>query len=145
MNSLVNKDNSHLSGIHFSITISPSGPHTMFKPSNNVDSAAGKYSMNGGKINRRRINKISNRYKIKGSKKSIRRHVRKIKSRVRTKYSNRRARSYSARHSMRQKGGAFQLPAVTPSNVYSLGGVLSAGNSALATPPPLRIVANANM
>jgi hypothetical protein len=58
------------------------------------------------------------------------------------------------------RGGGFQPPMTTPnyppghvqyqnnngslSNVYSLGGQLPAGNSALANPPPQNLVANAN-
>ena len=59
------------------------------------------------------------------------------------------------------KGGAFQPPMTTPnypaghsqmdnnngglSNTYSLGGHLSAGNSALANPPPQQLVAGASV
>jgi hypothetical protein len=168
----VNIDNSHLSGIPFSSTVSPSGPHTMSAPGNNVASAAAIYpcSMKGGKINRRRINKISNKYKMKGSKRTIKRRVRKMKGRMRTKYARshkrtrhgtRHSRSYSVRHSRHQRGGVFSPPAVTPnypasynqygsnngsiSNVYSLGGIVSPGDSALANPPIQSVVANANI
>jgi hypothetical protein len=144
----------------------------MSAPGNNVASAAAIYpcSMKGGKINRRRINKISNKYKMKGSKRTIKRRVRKMKGRMRTKYARshkrtrhgiRHSRSYSMRHSRRQRGGAFSPPAVTPnypasynqygsnngsiSNVYSLGGIVSPGDSALANPPIQSVVANANI
>jgi hypothetical protein len=148
----------------------------MSAPGNNVASAAAIYpcSMKGGKINRRRINKISNKYKMKGSKRTIKRRVRKMKGRMRTKYARshkrtrhgirhgtRHSRSYSSRHSRRQRGGAFSPPAVTPnypasynqygsnngsiSNVYSLGGIVSPGDSALANPPIQSVVANANI
>ncbi len=59
------------------------------------------------------------------------------------------------------KGGAFQPPMTTPnypaghsqylnnngslSNTYSLGGHLSAGNSALANPPPQQLLADASV
>lgn len=160
--SLVNVYNSHLSGIPFSSTEIPIGRHTLSPPGNNIASAAAIYprSLKGGNINRHKINKISKKYKMRGSKKTIKRRIRRMKGRVRSRYSNRRARSYSRRH-MRQKGGAFQAPMTTPnysggytqynsnagniSNVYSLGGQLSAGNSALATPPPQSLVANANV
>jgi hypothetical protein len=160
--SLVNVDNSHLSGIPFSSTSISIGRHTLYPPGNNIDSAAAIYprSLKGGKINRHKINKISKKYKMRGSKKTIKRRVRRMKGRVRSRYSNRRARSYSRRH-MRQKGGAFQPAMTTPnypdgynqynsnagniSNVYSLGGQLSSGYSALANPPPQSIVDGANV
>jgi hypothetical protein len=159
----VNIDNSHLSGIPFSNTLTPSGPHTMSSPGNNIASAAAIYpcSMKGGKINRRRINKISNKYKMKGLKRTIKRRVRKMKGRVRTKYASKHKHYRRARSYRRQRGGAFQPPAVTPnypasydqygsnngsiSNVYSLGGIVSPGDSALANPPIQSVVANANM
>ena len=161
-NSLVNIDNSHLSGIPFSSSDIPMGRHTLSPPGNNIASAAAIYpcSLKGGKINRHKINKISKKYKMRGSKKTIKRRIRRMKGRVRSRYSNRRARSYSRRH-MRQKGGAFQSAMTSPnypagytqyngnagniSNVYSLGGQLSSGYSALANPPPQSLVANANI
>ena len=161
-NSLVNMDNSHLSGIPFSSTEIPIGRHTLSPPANNIASAAAIYPcyLKGGKINRHKINKISKKYKMRGSKKTIKRRIRRMKGRVRSRYSNRRARSYSRRH-MRQKGGAFQAPMTTPnypgvytqyngnagniSNVYSLGGQLSSGYSALANPPPHSLVSGANV
>ena len=160
--SLVNVDNSHLSGIPFSSTAISIGRHTLYPPGNNIDSAAAIYprSLKGGKINRHKINKISKKYKMRGSKKTIKRRIRRMKGRVRSRYSNRRARSYSRRH-MRQKGGVFQPAMTSPnypsgyeqynsnngsiSNVYSLGGQLSAGYSALANPPPHSLVSGANV
>lgn len=161
---LVNVDGSSVAGIPISSTTIPTGPHTMAPTGTNIQSAAGIYpcAQKGGKINRRKINKISRKYKMKGSKRTIRRHVRRMKSRVRSRYARRSARRSSRRASRRHmRGGAFQPPMTTPnysagysqyqnnngslSNVYSLGGQLSAGNSALANPPPQQLVAGANI
>lgn len=151
--SLVNIDNSTVGGIPFSNTKIPTGPHTLAPAGGKVDGAAAIYpcAQKGGKINRNKINKISRKYKMKGSKRTIRRHVRRMKSRVRSRYSRRSSRRSSRRYKG-MKGGAFQPPQTTPnytaghsqymnnnggqSNSYSLGGPLSAGNSALASPPP---------
>jgi len=159
----VNVDDSHVGGIATTSTVYPTGPHTLLPPSNNVQSASGIYpgSLKGGKINRKKINKISRKYKMKGSKRTIRRNVKRIKSRMRSKYSRRHSRKYSNRSSRRRhmKGGNFLPPMVTPnypaghtqyllnngsqSNVYSLGGHLSAANSALANPPLLNKLVDA--
>lgn len=157
--SLVNKYDTHVTGIPFSSTIIPTGPHTLAPAGGNVDGAAGIYpcAQKGGKIIRKKINKISNKYKMKGSKRTIRRKIKKMKSRVRSKYSRRFSRRASRRN---MKGGAYQAPMTAPnypaghsqyqnnngsiSNVYSLGGKLSAGNSALANPAPHQLVSNAN-
>ena len=157
---LVNTDGSSVGGIPFSSTTIPNGLHTLSPPGNNVQSAAGIYpsSQKGGKINRRKINKISRHYKMKGSKRTIKRRVRRMKSRVRTKYAKRRS---SKRSSRGMKGGAFQPPMTTPnysaghsqfmnnnggqSNTYSLGGPLSANLSALANPPLFNKVINASI
>ena len=161
---LVNVDGSSVGGIPFSSKTIPSGPHTLAPAGSNVDGAAGIYpcAQKGGKINRRKINKISRKYKMKGSKRTIKRHVRRMKSRVRSRYAKRtkrRSSRRSSRHHMR--GGAFQPPMTTPnypagytqyqnnngslSNTYSLGGQLSAGSSAFANPPPQQLVTNASI
>ena len=162
---LVNIDNSSVGGIPFANTKIPTGPHTLAPAGGKVDGAAAIYpcAQKGGKINRRKINKISRKYKMKGSKRTIKRHVRRMKSRVRSRYSKRSAKRTSRRSSRRSKGmtgGAFQPPMTTPnypaghsqylnnhgglSNTYSLGGHLSAGNSALANPPPQQLLAGAS-
>ena len=128
----------------------------------NVQGAAGIYpaAQKGGKINRRKINKISRKYKMKGSRRTIKRRVRRIKSRVRSRYARRSSRRAS-RRSKGMKGGAFQPSMTTPnytaghsqylnnngglSNTYELGGQLSASNSALANPPLFNKVLNASI
>lgn len=160
---LVNIDSSSVGGIPFSSTTIPTGPHTLAPAGGKVDGAAAIYpcAQKGGKINRKKINKISRKYKMKGSKRTIKRHVRRMKSRVRSRYARRSARRSSRRSSRRHmRGGAFQPPMTTPnyppgwsqfqnnngslSNTYSLGGPLSAGNSALANPPPQQLLAGAS-
>jgi len=163
---LVNIDSSSVGGIPFSSRTIPTGQHTLAPSGDKVDGAAGIYpcAQKGGKINRKKINKISRKYKMKGSKRTIKRHVRRMKSRVRSRYSKRTTRRSTRRSSRRSKGmkgGAFQPPMTTPnypeghsqymnnnggiSNTYSIGGPLSAGNSALANPPPQQLVSNASI
>jgi len=159
---LVNIDSSSVGGIPFSSITIPKGQYTLSPAGSNIQGATGIYPcvQKGGKINRKKINKISRKYKMKGSK---RKKVRKMKSRVRSKYIKTSAKRYSRRFLKRRniKGGAYQPPMTTPnypsghvqyqnnngslSNVYSLGGQLSASNSALASPPPQYLVSNANI
>ena len=146
--SLVNVGDSHLQ--NFSNTIIPKGPHTLPAPGNNVQSAASIYQQGGRKkINRRKINKISNKYKMRGNKKSIRR---RIKSRILHNISRRNVRRTRRR---RMRGGAAVAPAYPAgytqfnsnkmiSNNFSLGGPLAAGSSALAQPPPYKLNAPEN-
>ena len=156
--SLVNTDGSSVGGIPFSSTTVPTGLHTLPPAGSNVQGAASIYPLKGGKINRKKINKISRHYKMKGSKRTIRRRVRRIKSRLR---SSRRRSRRSSRRSRLMKGGAFQPPMTAPnypaghsqymnnngsqSNTYSLGGPLSANSSALANPPIFNKVVNASV
>ena len=157
---LVNVDTSNVGGIPFSNTTVPNNIYTLAPAGNNVQSAASIYpcAQKGGKINRKKINKISRKYKMKGSKKTVKRRVRKIKSKVRSRYSAKKSRSRKG-GCWKQKGGA--QPTVAPNypaghtqyqnnngaltNVYSTGGPLSAGSSALANPPPFKVVANATI
>jgi hypothetical protein len=172
--SLVNTDGSSVGGIPFSNTRIPDGPHTLPPAGSNVQGAAGIYpasSQKGGKINRKKINKISRKYKMSGSKRTVRRNVKRMKSRVRSRYSGsrkmrtkrRKMRGGTSSRSMSEgsrppmKGGAFQQPMTAPnypnghtqyqnnngslSNTYSTGGVLPGGLSALATPVPYQHVA----
>ena len=97
---------------------------------------------------------------MRGSKRTVKRRIRRLKNRMRSKYSRRFSRRTKNRH-YRMKGGAFQSAMSVPnypaghsqylnnngsiSNTYSLGGPLSASNSALANPPPHQVVANASI
>ena len=72
-NNLVNIDNSNGDGNFFTNTTVPNGSHTLGSAGSNIQSAAGIYppcKQTGGKINRKKINKISLKYKMKGSKKN---------------------------------------------------------------------------
>ena len=131
---LVNTDGSGVGGIPFSNTRLDTGPHTLPPAGSNVQGAAGIYpasSQKGGKINRKKINKISRKYKMSGSKRTVRRNVRRMKSRVRSRYSgsrrirrrrtNRRqmrggtsSRSMSEGTRPQMMGGAFQQPMTAP-------------------------------
>lgn len=157
-NGLINPDSSGTGSFLFANTRVPVGPHTLPPAGSNIQGAASIYPLKGGKINRRKINKISRKYKMKGSKRTIRRRVRRMKSRVRSRYS-RRSRARSRRHRMR--GGSAPAAMVTPnypagysqymsnngsvSNTYSLGGQLPSNLSAMATPPPQQLVSNASV
>jgi hypothetical protein len=168
--SLVNMDSSGVGGIPFTNTRIPDGPHTLAPAGSNVQGAAGIYpcAQKGGKINRRKINKISRKYKMSGSRRTVRRHVRRMKSRVRSRYSRRSAARSQRRHKSVRRGrgrgiskgmlgGAFQPPMTAPnyapgynqyqnnngslSNTYSTGGQLAPSLSALANPAPYQHVA----
>ena len=160
----VNVDSSNASSFLVSDKTIPTGPHTLPAPGNNVQSAAGiyPYSQKGGKINKKKINKISRKYKMKGSKKTIKKRVQRIKKRCRSRYARRMSRRRNSRRSKRHmKGGAFQSPMSVPnyptghsqyqnnngsiSNTYSIGSSLSAGQSALANPPPFQHIAGASV
>ena len=165
---LVNVDASHYSGSAFTSTVDPRSVNVnaMPAPGSNVQSAAsyipcqngGKKSKNRNKINRKKINKISRMYKMKGSKKSIRRRVRRMKSRVRSKYSaNNRSRYATRKHrrgrrriqgqsmgqSLMQKGGYGQYQNNVPmTQTFATGGNLSPSLSALANPVPYQVLSN---
>ena len=140
-NSLVNVDSSNGDGNFFTNNKIPTGPHTLPPTGSNIQSAAGIYpscKQTGGKINRKKINKISTKYKMKGSKNTIRRNIKRMKSRMRSKYARRPSRRVSKRSTRRvMKGGysQYQNNNGSLSNTYSLGGPLSARSSALANPP----------
>jgi hypothetical protein len=133
--SLVNIDSSSVGGIPFASNVIPKGLHTLPPAGSNVQGAAGIYpasSQKGGKINRKKINKISRKYKMKGSKRTVRRNARRMKSRVRSRYvissgrvrrnrTNKRqmrcgtsSRSMSEGTRSQMRGGAFQQPMVAP-------------------------------
>ena len=158
-NGLVNPDSSGTGSFLFSNTRVPTGPHTFPPAGSNIQGAASIYPLKGGKVNRKKINKISRKYKMKGSKRTIRRRVRNIKSRVRSRFSRRNSRRRSRRHRMRGGGAppAMTVPSYpaghsqylnnngSVSNTYSLGGPLPSNLSAMATPPPQQLVANASV
>ena len=157
---LVNPDSSTYSGNLFTSTVDPRtvNPNVLQLPAtSNVEAAnASKFMMNGGKKNekknyrkskqiyRKKINKISRMYKMKGSRKNVSRRVRQIKSRVRSRFISRakgsRAKHMQKHRTKRQRGGN-NMPF---SNSFSTGGVLSPSVSALANPPPFEKLDNTN-
>jgi len=163
----VNIDNSHTAGIPFSSNVNPNtvNPNAMPLPGNNVMSAAAKFPcMKGGrKINKKKINKISRKYKMKGSRRKITKHVRRLKSRVKSRFLRHRRTSRrggcwgkkkgGTTRSLRQRGGVGPMPNYPPGytqyqnnqpfdKVFSTGGPLSPSLSALATPTPIDKVYN---
>ena len=116
---------------------------------------------NGGgyKKLKSKIKNITKRYKGKmyKNKKSAKRHARSIRSRIRAKYGGVRHKSTSSRSSKRSsgkkrgssrrhrtlRGGYSQYYNNYPNTPsFSVGGVLSANNSALANPPPIQTLPN---
>lgn len=92
-------------------------------------------------INRDKINKISNKYKMKGSRKQMSRRIKRAKSKLlkRTRFrrtvltKNKRAKSNGkSRH---QYGGQYMSNVATNAS-YFTGGILSRSESALANPVP---------
>ena len=151
---LVNPDSSGTGSFLFSNTKVPDGIHTLSPAGSNIQAAASIYPLKGGKINRKKINKISRKYKMRGSKRTIKKRVRRIKSRVRSRYARRHLSRRSRRY--RMKGGA--MPMTVPNytaghsqllnnavsnSTYSLGGQLSPSLSSMANPPPQHLAANA--
>ena len=122
-----------------------------------IDAAAGKVPgvcMSGGQRQirklKRKIKNISNIYKMRHSRR--RSHNRRLKRKLRTMTSGGRRRRHSShrrastkRHRTRhQLGGYSQYQNNMPSSPgYSLGGNLSASNSALANPPLYKAYDNA--
>jgi hypothetical protein len=140
---LVNVDASHYFGSMFSSTVDPRcvNPAALSEPASNVQAASAS-ALKGGRrkkhtINRKKINKISRKYKMKGTKRHIRSKVRRMKSRIRRRYSKRRR---SARRV--QKGGAQYQNNVPLTQTYSTGGILSPSLSALASPVPYQVLSN---
>jgi len=92
-------------------------------------------------INRRKINKISNKYKMRGSRKQIRRIKSRLLRKSRRTRNNRGSRTRRRRSNKRMRGGQSLRGGQYMSNVaanasYSTGGPLSAANSAMANPVP---------
>lgn len=125
---------------------------------NNVDAARGYVPgiclfKGGAKVFKKKIKKISRKYKMKGGK-----ITRRIKRRIRTRFlrrsisavKKRSMRRHSRKRHRNLKGGNIQYPPgysqyqnnqpITPS--YSVGGIIKANDLALANPPPIQVLAN---
>jgi hypothetical protein len=152
---LANLYNSHVPGIPFSSTINPAplNPNAMPLPGNNVLSAAGTIPClkGGSKLYRKKINKISRKYKMTGSRKNVSRRVRRIKSRIRSKYSkktrsNKQSKLCKNKRHSKMKGGVTYAPNYPGgnlqfdnnkviSNTYATGTSVPGFVSAMANPP----------
>jgi len=148
---LVNIDNSHFSGNAFTSRVVPNfqlNHNALQEPASNIQ-AANSYipcAKGGAKIHRKKINNISNMYKMKGGKKTMKKRMRMLKSKIRSRFVKKSKKTHSRKHrkmSRRQRGGYSQyqnnMP-LTPS--YSLGGVLQPSLSAMANPPPYEVLSN---
>jgi len=145
---LVNPDASHYSA-DFTSNVNPAtvNRNVLPEPISNVQAIKG-----GAKIDKRKINKISRKYKMKRSRKSF---IKRTKRRLRSKYAKKSrtralARKGGAWRSRKQRGGMPNYPAghsqylnnVPMTQTYSVGGPLSASQSALANPPPITTLCN---
>jgi hypothetical protein len=162
--SLVNIDNSQFSGSAFTSRVIPStvNPNVLPEPLNKGE-AANSYipcasSMKGGKIHKRKIKNISNKYKMAGGKNrlsKIKKQIMKFFSRKgkssskrstksKSKRSNKSSKSKkSSRKTRKQRGGYAQYQNNLPmTQTYSLGGKLDPSMSALASPPPHHVLSN---
>ena len=164
----VNVDNSHSPGTFGSNQIpgTPPGPLPgLAGTKDNVLAAAGKAPgiclfKGGAKHLKKKINKISRKYKMKGGK-----NTKRIKRRIKNTFFKRvmglkslmktiKRRSSKKHHkkSYRRvlKGGNISYPPgysqyqnnepITPS--YSVGGILNSSDLALANPPPIKVLSN---
>jgi hypothetical protein len=150
---LINPTNSDPNPSLFSSITNPASVNcrALPEPSSNIMAAKGLIGGKKRKISRKRINNISNMYKMKGSRKSVTRRVRQIKSRLRSKYGLKRSRkNHSRRHHKSGKkyvmrGGYSQYMNNVPNTPsYSTGGTLSPLLSALANPVPFSVLPNIN-
>lgn len=159
--SLVNVNASHNSGFGFSSTVDPKSvnPAALSVPTSNIQAAAASKIVGGRRfINLKKINKISRKYKMRGSKRSKRRSVRRMKSRVRSRFNKRSAKRSAKRgrsqsqsqsqsrgrgRSLKQKGGYAQFQNNMPNTPsFSTGGYLSPSLSAMANPVPYQRLGN---
>jgi len=141
------------------------GPPGLAGAKNNVDAAAGIVPglcfKGGAKAFKRKIKNITKRYKkmgklVKRNMKSLRKNLRSRMAsasasasaslaggRRRKRSRKLRSRSRKLRTRRRQRGGYSQYQSNQPFyNSYSVGGVLSANESALANPAPIYKVTN---
>jgi hypothetical protein len=109
----------------------------------NVDAAAGIVPgicnfKGGAKRLKNKIKNITKRYKMKGGKKSRRLLKKRVRSRAMSLVGGRRRKTRTRRH-YRMKGGYSQFQNNQPFSMgYSVGGILKAGDSALANPPIIK-------
>lgn len=144
------------------------GPPGLAGAKNNVDAAAGivpgLFFRGGAKAFKRKIKNITKRYKKMG--KSLKRNIKSLRKNLRSRMAQasaslaggrRRRRSCKlrscncrscncrscSRKSRKQRGGYAQFQNNQPFyNSYSVGGILSANESALANPAPILKISN---
>ena len=158
---LVNSNSFDASPALFGNTVSPASVNwrALPEPANSIQAAASQIpglTMKGGSRKRtrsknylKRIKNISNMYKMKGTKKSIRRKIRKLKSKMRSRFAmksrknHRRSNRRSASSRYNMTGGYAQYMNNMPSTPnMSTGGPLSPSLSALANPVPYQRMFN---
>jgi hypothetical protein len=148
---LTNLYNSHVSGIPFSSTVNPAlvNPNAMPLPGNNILSAHGIIPcLKGGrKIYRKKINKISRKYKMTGTRKNVGRRIKRIKTRIRSKYSkkirsNKGTRRYNRVKLMR--GGVTYAPTYPGGNLQFDNNKVISNTYATGTSVPGFVSAMAN-
>jgi hypothetical protein len=150
----INKDNSHYAG-GFGSNEVPGLPG-LAGAKYNVDAAAAYVPglcMKGGRRRgfKSKIKNITKRYKMSKSKKrGIRKRIKSTLSRALSRSRNQsRSRGLALalaggrkRKHKTQKGGYGQYMNNMPvDRTFSVGGLLNAGSSALASPPPIRLLA----
>jgi len=156
--SLVNIDNSHYSGSAFTSRVIPSSvnPNVFPEPLSNRQAAnsfiPGCTTGGSKKTNKRKFKNIYNMYKMKKfSLSKLKKKIlgsRRVKSKM--KYRSKKSKKYttskrrnSKRRTRKQRGGYAQYQNNLPmTNSYSLGGYLSPTESALASPPPYKVLSN---
>jgi hypothetical protein len=136
------------------------GPPGLAGAKNNVDAAAGIVPglcfRGGSKAFKRKIKNITKRYKK--MPKSLKRNIKSLRKNLRSRMAaasasaslaggkrlkTRSARKLKTRRRRRQRGGYAQYQNNQPFyNTYSIGGILSANESALANPAPIYKVTN---
>jgi hypothetical protein len=132
---------------------------------NNIDAAKGYVPgiclfKGGAKNFKKKINKISRKYKMKGGKntKRIKRNIKSkflrgmtgLKGNKRTKKNRSSKKHHKKSHRRVLKGGNITYPPgysqyqnnqpITPS--YSVGGILKSSDLGLANPPPIKLLSN---
>jgi len=112
----------------------PSSAYSMRGASSNINAAAGILKGGGTtnkyKLIKRKIKNITRRYKM--PRKSKRRRITRLKRKIRSKTISRKKKHF-------MRGGYSQYGSNMPhSDSYSVGGLLTAGTSMMATPPPIQ-------
>ena len=89
----VNIDNSHASQLSLTSAQIPKGSNTLPEPSSAIESANASHFQKGGKINKKKFNKISAKYKKIKSKKTLRKKAKQVKNKL-LRMSNKLRKTY---------------------------------------------------